>query len=239
MRHQQVLGIGGIVVLATGVLLAAGSPSAQQKTPVSMPQPGVPQVMTLEGEYVRIAYNNEGYVSLGYRIANDSVGEPWIMLEIGTTVRAGVPAYKLTRSAITLDTPDAKAIPLPTNEEYRAVDLRSQEMRAKTVVDTIGYFPPEATQSCAITFFTANGGGRAFDDVELECEPRLPGPALFQSARWAQVRPALAEREVPEQRGPRTVPHPDRGRSEDPVKTWKDIKKQVDEAFKKGGRGGN
>jgi hypothetical protein len=38
--------------------------SGQQPT-VQIPNPGVPQIMTLEGKFVRVAYNNEGYVILG------------------------------------------------------------------------------------------------------------------------------------------------------------------------------
>jgi hypothetical protein len=241
VRQRYVaLRIGGVVVLAMGILLAA-SPSAQQKTPVKVPEPGVPQIMTLEGEYVRIAYNNEGYVSMGYRIANDSVGSEWIMLEVATTVRAGVPAYKLTRSAITLDTPDAKGIPLPSNEEYRNVDLRSMEMRAKTVVDSIGYFPPDVRQTnCRISFFTSTESGvRSFDDVELNanrgCLGRLyfkvPG-GLKYGQHWLNVKFQNS-----------LVRVPFRILTAEEIKTfsktWKDIKKQVDDAFKKGGRGSN
>jgi hypothetical protein len=200
-----------------------------------MPQPGVPQIMTLEGEFVRIAYNNEGYVSLGYRIANDSVGEPWILLEVGMTVRAGQPTSKLTRASFTLDTPDAKGVPLPTNEEYRNVDLRSQEMRAKTVVDSVNYFPPEATQSCRIGFFSSTESGvRSYDDLELNsnraCLGRLyfkvPG-GLKYGQHWLNVKFQNS-----------LVRVPFRILTKEEVKTlsktWKDIKKQVDDAFKKG-----
>ena len=51
---------------------------------MQIPQPGVPQIMNLEGRYVRVAYNNEGYVILGYRVVNRSVGEPWMLLDVGS-----------------------------------------------------------------------------------------------------------------------------------------------------------
>ena len=54
-------------LVSASVLVAA---QAQQQRPVQIPNPGVPEIMTIEGEYVRVAYNNEGYVSLGYRVAN-------------------------------------------------------------------------------------------------------------------------------------------------------------------------
>jgi hypothetical protein len=35
--------------------------------------------MTIEGKFVRAAYNNEGYVILGYQLVNRSVGEEWML----------------------------------------------------------------------------------------------------------------------------------------------------------------
>src|SRR5215218_4780015 len=71
----------------TAVCLAAvASVNASSQQPVQIPQPGVPQVMTLEGKFVRVAYNNEGYVILGYQIANRTVGDDWIMLDVGITL---------------------------------------------------------------------------------------------------------------------------------------------------------
>ena len=48
--------------------------SKQQPT-VQIPNPGVPQIMTMEAKFVRAAYNNEAYVILGYQVNNRSVGE--------------------------------------------------------------------------------------------------------------------------------------------------------------------
>ena len=58
--------VGLIVLLA----LAVGASGALAQEEIKKPEPGVPEVFTLEGQFVRIAYNNEGYVSLGYRMAN-------------------------------------------------------------------------------------------------------------------------------------------------------------------------
>jgi hypothetical protein len=86
-------------LMGAGLLLAgplAGPAAAQKQEPpkLQVPQPGVPQIMTIEGRYVRIAYNNEGFVTLGDKLANLSVGEPWMLLEAGFTVRDGVPNHK-------------------------------------------------------------------------------------------------------------------------------------------------
>ena len=81
-----------LAILAVVVPLA-GPAVAQQPTPdiaAYKPQPTVPEVFNIMGQFVRVAYNNEGYVTLGYRIANGSVGEEWMYLQAGLTLREGV-----------------------------------------------------------------------------------------------------------------------------------------------------
>ena len=68
---------------------------AEEPPKVQIPDSGLPQIMTMEGRYVRAAYNNEGYVILGYRLANLSVGEQWMLLEVGFTLPAGRPDFDL------------------------------------------------------------------------------------------------------------------------------------------------
>src|SRR6188508_922125 len=127
-RHRRSLKMKATLklVLVTGLvacaLVGVRAQSKAQKTPVPIPNPGVPQIMTLEDKYVRVAYNNEGYVSLGFRLAAGLVGQEWIMLETGMTVREGRPAYKLERSGITLSTPSGGTVPLATQQEYTVTD---------------------------------------------------------------------------------------------------------------------
>src|SRR5262245_46770546 len=90
-----------VSLLATVASLHAGP----QKPDVQIPNPGVPQIMTLQGAFVRAAYNNEAYVILGYQIANRTVGDEWIMLDVGMTLMEKVKDYTLKRDAISLDTP--------------------------------------------------------------------------------------------------------------------------------------
>ena len=99
-----------------------GDARAQEQPKVKIPEAGVPEIMTMEGKFVRAAYNNEGYVILGYQLANRSVGEEWMLLEVGITVRDSVPDYRLRRDALSLETPDGKTIPLPSVEEHRKAD---------------------------------------------------------------------------------------------------------------------
>jgi hypothetical protein len=65
--------LAGLIALSPPAT-AADQPK-KEAPKIKIPEPGVPQVMTMEGRYVRAAYNNEGYVILGYRLANLSVVE--------------------------------------------------------------------------------------------------------------------------------------------------------------------
>ena len=151
---------------------------------MQIPQPGVPQIITMEGKFVRAAYNNEGYVILGYQATNRSVGEPWMLLEVGMTVRDKTPDYKLTRAAISLETPDGKTIPLPTVSEQRAGNIQAIQQRANVQRDSINYFPPIATRACAILFFPELGSrALPYDEVELSRRPRLCRPPVFSISR--------------------------------------------------------
>src|SRR5262245_45184211 len=98
-------------------LTASGDAQDKQRPTVKVPEPGVPQLMTLEGTWTRVAYNNEGYAIIGYRLANLSIGEPWLLLEFGTTVRDGVPNQTMKRDALSVETPDGKTIPMATIAE--------------------------------------------------------------------------------------------------------------------------
>ena len=120
MNHIQSLPLIVVRLAALWIPMAPVDVQTQDKPVVQMPKPGVPQIMTLEGKFVRAAYNNEGYVILGYQLANRSVGEEWMLLEVGMTVLDRTPAYKLTREALSLETPDGKTLPLPTVDEHRA-----------------------------------------------------------------------------------------------------------------------
>ena len=70
MKHENVL-LRAAVGLVLGLLLASsGHAQSEQKPVVKVPESGVPQIMTLEGTFVRAAYNREGYAILGYHVAN-------------------------------------------------------------------------------------------------------------------------------------------------------------------------
>src|SRR5688500_7594357 len=156
---------------------------AQSQAPptVEIPKPGVPQIMTIEGKFVRAAYNNEGYVILGYQLANRSLGDEWMLLEIGTTVRDNVPAYKLTRDKLSIETPDGKTIPLATSMEQRQGDPRALQNREKVQRDSINYFPPEALRPCRLGFFAElDSRVLPWDEVELSDDRACMGRLYFR-----------------------------------------------------------
>jgi hypothetical protein len=232
MTKVSRVSMAAVAVLAAWPLAAA----AQDKPKVEIPKPGVPQMMTLEGRYVRVAYNNEGYAILGYKLANLSVGEPWILLEVGFALREGVPDYTLTREAVSLTTPDGKTIPLPSTEEYRKANLQALQQREKVQRDSINYFPPNAYRACSIQFFTdLDQRAMPWDKVELSsqraCLGRLYFPipgGIAYGQHWLNVKFAKSTIRVPFR-----ILTKDEDKFLD--KNYKDIEKQVEEAFKKKG----
>jgi hypothetical protein len=227
--------IGSLALVAVTLAAFSGSGDAwnRQQPTVAIPKPGVAEIMTLEGMYVRAAYNNEGYAILGYRLANLSIGEEWMLLEFGTTVRDGVPNYTLKRDALSLETPDGKTIPMASNAEYLKVDLRAMQNREKVQRDSINYFPPGATHACRIGFFAEVGSRTmAYDEVELSntrgCVGRIffhvPGGITY-GQHWLNVK---FEKSLVR------VPFRILTKDEEKLlsKNFKDIRRQVQDAFK-------
>jgi hypothetical protein len=231
----MIVAAAGAVAMSVVLVAAQGT----QKPQYPIPDPKNPQITTLEDQYVRVAYNNEGYVIMGYRATNDQVGKEWIRLEVGTTLREGKPAYALKRTDITLDTPDGKNLALPSNADFQQVDVRGLDQQASVVHDSINYFPPTVKGGCQLAFFAEpNAGGRAYDSTDLDasrgCLGRLyfkiPG-GLKYGQHFLNVQFATSKVRVPFR-----IFTKDEAKVAQ--KNWRDIKKQIDDAFKKG-RGGN
>ena len=234
MHAKRLLLTAVAVVISMGPLGAPRGAGADPPPKVQIPQPGVPQIMSMEGRYVRAAYNNEGYVILGYRLVNFSVGEEWMLLEVGVTLREGEPSYDLTREALSLETPDGKTTPLPSVKEYREGDTRALQNREKVQRDSINYFPPNAHQSCRIGFFAdLDQRAVAWDKVELTDQRaclgrlyfRVPGGVTY-GQHWLNVKFAKSLVRVPFR-----VLTKEEEKMLD--KNYGDIKKQVDNAFRK------
>ena len=225
--------VSAVLVLGLALVWPLQREGDAQAPTVQIPKPGVPQIMTMEGKFVRAAYNNEGYVILGYQPANRSIGEEWMLLEVGITVLDGVSDYKLTREMLSLETPDGKTLPLPTVMEHRAGDTRAVQNRAKVQRDSINYFPPSAHLPCRIGFF-ADLDSRAmpYDEVELSKERACLGRLYFHvpggiayGQHWLNVKFEQSLIRVPF-----------RILTDDEEKllskNYKDISKQVKDAFR-------
>ena len=76
MKHRIALSLTLVCLMSLGALAGPAYAQGDQKPTVQIPQPGVPEIMTMEGAFVRAAYNNEGYVILGYKLANQSARRP-------------------------------------------------------------------------------------------------------------------------------------------------------------------
>jgi hypothetical protein len=226
------------VGVACSTLVGAGSQGSQttQKPTVAIPNPGVPQIMTLEGRFVRISYNNEGYVTMGYRLANGLVGKEWIMLEVGFALREGVQSFKLPRTAVSLTTPNGD-VPLPTQAEFQKVDLRVIDQQARVINDSIDYFPPNIRGAARIGFFSdLESRTTAYDEVEVSDNRGSVGRLYFKVPGGLKLGQHFLNVQFKNSRV--RVPFRILTKEEEQFldKNFKDIKKQVDEAFKKGGK---
>jgi hypothetical protein len=164
-----------LAFLATACAVLAAPAMAQEQQ--------AKQTFDVKGEYVRLVYNDEGWVVLGYRVANGSVGEEWMLLEVGVTLREGVKDQKLVRASLTVTTPDGASIPLATQEEFSKANLRALDARANMSRDSINYFPLKADKPCRIGFFTdiaEPARGMAYDEVELSDDRACAGRAYFK-----------------------------------------------------------
>lgn len=226
-----------LIVVSLAALWVSIAPievRTQDKPAVQVPKAGVPEIMTLEGKFVRAAYNNEGYVILGYQLANRSIGEEWMLLEVGMTVLDRTPAYRLKREALSLETPDGTTHPLPTVKQHREADTRALQNRERVQRDSINYFPPQASRPCRIGFFAdVSSPAMPYDEVELSntraCVGRLyfhvPGGITY-GQHWLNVQ---FEKSLVR------VPFRILTRDEEQLleRNYKDIRKQVQDAFKK------
>ena len=221
-----------IGLLSLWTLAAPAAAQDEQKPKVKIPEPGVPQIMTMEGRFVRAAYNNEGYVILGYQLANDSVGEEWMLLEVGMTVMKNVPDYALKREAVSLMTPDGATLPLPSLMEYREAPLGGLKNQAKVIRDTINYFPPLANDPCAIGFFTdLKDRAMPREEVELSYRRACLGRLFFKVPGGIQYGQHWLD--VKFEKSLVRVPFRILTKEEEKMlnKNYKDISKQVKEAF--------
>ncbi len=146
----------------------------------------------IEGEFVRVAENDEGWVVVGYTTANSSVKEKWMLLDIGLTVQNGVKGQQITRDNLKLVTPDHKGVSLATQEEYLkgAGVLDAMDARANIEGQSINYFPVGRNVPCRIGFFAnpnRDVGVLAFDEVTLRNNAACMGRVYFYLPEGIQL----------------------------------------------------
>jgi len=150
------------------------------------------------------------------------------------TLLGKTPDFTLQRGALSLETPDGKTLPLPSITEHREGNTQALQNRAKVQRDSINYFPPTASRACAITFFpdlTSRALPR--DQVEMSrsraCVGRLyfrvPGGITY-GQHWLNVKFENSLVRVPFR-----VLTADEEKLLS--KNYKDISKQVEDAFRK------
>ncbi len=170
-----------VVVLAAVCVFGLGAvATAEDETPE---QAG--EKVGVVGQFVRVAETDEGWVVVGYKIANGSVNDEWMLLDVGMTVLSGAKSQKITRDQVKLVTPDNQVVSLASQEEFSKArgSLAALNERANTMGDSINYFPPGTDQPCRIGFFNDPSKpmvGLAYDEVELDSQRACMGRLFFQ-----------------------------------------------------------
>lgn len=176
-RHQWLVrsaAVTAILFLGMAVAVVAG-----EETPAK-----AGEKVGVEGQFVRVAETEEGWVVLGYQTANESVGEEWMLLNVGMTVLPGVKGQKITRDQIKLVTPQGQVVSLASQEEFSKArgHLAAVTRKDDMMHESINYFPPGANQACRIGFFsdpTRPMQGVAYDEVELSSQRACIGRLYF------------------------------------------------------------
>lgn len=167
------------VVAAILMISPAGWAAAETETAAQ-----AKEQIGVEGTFVRVATNDEGWIVVGYRAANEAVGEEYVLLQVGLTLTDTKGTQKITRDDIKLVTPEGEVLPLMTQEEAEKArgELAMLTKRASVVRDSIDYFPNTADRPCNLRFFAAVAGPRlnvAYDEVELASQTACVGVLYF------------------------------------------------------------
>ncbi len=226
-RHR--LSLLTVVVLAFCAPISPAASQLQDSPAWTIPEPGVSEVVRYERPFVRSAHNDEGYVVVGFRPANRSIGEEWLILDVGVTVFDSLPRFELNRAAFSLETSGGIVVPLATVSEQRAARWQRAEGLAG---DAVGYFPRRAYVTCDLGFFPPLSSLEwTFESVELNPDRacigrlyfRIPG-GIALGEHWLVVRfPGGAVRV------PFTIMSPEEERYLQ--ENFTEIRRRVDEAF--------
>ena len=220
-------------VALVGLFIAgAGASMGVAQMEVEKPQPTVPEIYTIEGAYTRIAYNNEGWVTLGYRAANASQGTDWMLLEVGVTVFKGIPNQTMERANFAVKMPDGSMVPMASQREFaEAGYLRALNKRASMVSDSISYFPTAGGAPCPMLFFSDPAdivGALAFDSFDISWQRNCLGRLFFKLPEGQTIEPGQYWLVVQFAGSAVEVPFRIMTKDEEKFlkKNWKDLKKE-------------
>lgn len=153
-RHRTALIVAGLLLPWAPLAMAAPAPTQAPDPPAfAIPEPGVPEVISVKGKFIRVAYNDEGFVVVGFMSPNRALGGEWMLLDFGATLLDKTPNYTLTRDAISLETPGGQTIPLAPVIEQRGGATEALQWRAIRENPAMAYFPTFASEPCSIPFF--------------------------------------------------------------------------------------
>jgi hypothetical protein len=139
-----------------------------------------PESNAASGRILQFRRKTDRVGVVGYQPANRSIGEEWMLLDVGLTVRDKVPDFTMTRDLLSVETPDGKTIPLATIPEFRAANTQALQNRAKAQRDSINYFPPDAARPCRIGFFTdLSDRAVAWDQFDVSSDRACVGRLYF------------------------------------------------------------
>ena len=225
-----------LIVVATFAAPAVMAQSKETLTAkgqeVEVPVPTEPGIFTINGEFARIAYNNEGWVTLGYRTANSSQGQEWMLLEAGVTILQSPKGQTLYRKSFSVTLPDGTAVPMATVEEYRkASSLPALNARGNTVRDSINYFPVAANRAIPMVFFSDASHptqGIAFDQFDVNRNMAALGRIFFKMPDGQTIEPGQYWLNVEFANSVVQAPFRIMTKEEEKFlrKNWKDLKKE-------------
>jgi len=176
-----------VMAAMLAIIGLAGVAIAEDESPT---QAG--EKVLVEDQFVRVAYNDEGFVIVGYRVANQSVKRDWMLLNVGITLREGVSPQSLSRDEIKVVTPDGTIVNLATEDEFKQAEgyIVQMEQANITQAEPIDYFPAGTNQPCALSFFTDPTHpreGKAQDQVELASTNACMGTLFFNIPGGIQI----------------------------------------------------
>jgi len=158
--------------------------------------------LSFPGEYVRRVESDQAIAVLGYRTANESLGDEWMLLEIAMTTQPGL-EMTLMRESFSLKTPDGAVVPLASQQDFNAnaSTLRALDRRANVQRESLAYLPAQADRPCRIGFFTdlaTPQRGMTWDEFSMNSTSFCAGRLYFQVPGGIQYGRYFLEIDLPE-----------------------------------------